>query len=529
MKNSKYIFYAVCFCLMLTSCDGVFTQYLFDAVNTDKAVDDVIVPSEKSDEESGGLAPDLEETPTVGSSTTAGNPNLTTLIAYAPDSEDYIPVTGSVSEFASGDMVAVSAVSGSVSMNECEERAYVRTSVRAYVEEMFANVNTHARQHVNTWFVPSAHASETACEDGETVKYCPIRDDGMFECFGKFADASVASLNVTVVDSECNNKSGTATVSILGGLHYLGNTASDVTVADGAVYALADPDGDETTANSAIKLAEGADSRLATQGDHSSAVAYEERAANGSSFAFDGTDQNCFAVLNSTGGINTSSLADKSTCGTRVITGAKAYTKIKNTLQGDVYFGIDVDDPRTEAVETTTEASIYYYHESDEKLDMEDRTYEDMFFIASGDRYMVEVAPDHYVPTVPMRHKQTVDFDINSLGQALVLFIDEAGNYRLRGTTAGGTMRFGGEEASLGNTTDHEFSDVNFIDDTTAMLLDTKNDELLFKHFDVAKHRIRGITSTVAEDLAGCVDKASAVLNEERSRLYLMCRSTNEI
>ncbi|EKD51882.1 MAG: hypothetical protein ACD_62C00168G0001, partial [uncultured bacterium] len=100
MKNSKYIFYAVCFCLMLTSCDGVFTQYLFDAVNTDKAVDDVIVPSEKSDEESGGLAPDLEETPTVGSSTTAGNPNLTTLIAYAPDSEDYIPVTGSVSEFA---------------------------------------------------------------------------------------------------------------------------------------------------------------------------------------------------------------------------------------------------------------------------------------------------------------------------------------------------------------------------------------------------------------------------------------------
>ena len=46
---------------------------------------------------------------------------------------------------------------------------------------------------------------------------------------------------------------------------------------------------------------------------------------------------------------------------------------------------------------------------------------------------------------------------------------------------------------------------------------------------DVAKHRIRGITSTVAEDLAGCVDKASAVQNEERSRLYLMCRSTNEI
>ncbi|EKD46989.1 MAG: hypothetical protein ACD_66C00267G0001, partial [uncultured bacterium] len=33
----------------------------------------------------------------------------------------------------------------------------------------------------------------------------------------------------------------------------------------------------------------------------------------------------------------------------------------------------------------------------------------------------------------------------------------------------------------------------------------------------------------MAEDLAGCVDKASAVLNEERSRLYLMCRSTNEI
>src|SRR3989339_783500 len=36
-------------------------------------------------------------------------------IAYSPDSEDYIPVTGSVSEFASGDMVAVSAGGGSVS------------------------------------------------------------------------------------------------------------------------------------------------------------------------------------------------------------------------------------------------------------------------------------------------------------------------------------------------------------------------------------------------------------------------------
>ncbi|MFH1355880.1 MAG: hypothetical protein ABII18_01995 [bacterium] len=225
MNNKLIILLITLF--FLSNCQGVMMSRWFDSGLGDEIID--------VDDDTDA---DFDEGSTIGTSSTIGNPSLQkNMLAFKSDSGDNVPVVGlenAIADFADGDQVIISDV---------ELEAEVACLEKGSTDRWFEGSMV---KKISNLVISEAHAEETAASicDDEDKTCCPIQDDGSFECFYPLVDQSVASVFISVVDSDGNYVTDEVTEeTIQPNLMYLRNSPDDVAKLDDTLYALGDTKG----------------------------------------------------------------------------------------------------------------------------------------------------------------------------------------------------------------------------------------------------------------------------------------------
>ncbi|MCP5463985.1 MAG: hypothetical protein H7A33_03075 [Deltaproteobacteria bacterium] len=121
------------------------------------------------------------------------------LVAYAPDSSDYVPVVGSegtVEDFESGSMLVVSEESLGAELASVEFMSLRATKERG--NPGWIQMATTLAPSPWSLAPRSAHAASDICSEGSN-HCCEINSDGSFECYYPLESKSVSNLNLAIL------------------------------------------------------------------------------------------------------------------------------------------------------------------------------------------------------------------------------------------------------------------------------------------------------------------------------------------
>ncbi len=397
--------------------------------------------------------------------------------AFAQDSEQDVPITGSVSDYGSDSIVAVST-------SDITASAMLIKSPRPLWE----------RVRERGFFIADAYAStDNVLCSTEGITCCPLNDDGTFECYYETTDSSVTSVYLAVIDGNGDIVSDSVEIDVDSNFHYLGETPQDVVLAGDDIYTITNGVAVKTTYNSEHE-------RFEVAGDHEDN--YADFTAEGSKIAYDSSSSS-FGVLDSQNGVSLMELADDTVTdlgASATQEDATGYTAIK-AVDGHLYYGIseEIDD------EAYVYNALYAYQDS---LTQSRATGSNFKFIATEDG---------------LTHKETLAFDINSSNRGVFVFKDADDNIRARISNGSDTMFGGDTPLSCSSSCEtFDFKDIQFFDRSHALLLDAANDMAWIISADADAQTVTSTLDSTSGGIEVGDNPVAMVINTTGTRAYVL-------